>query len=149
MNLTEYSISELRDLIQSKKISPKELAASFLARIKKHDPLLHAYLATTEETRIDDRKEKGVLFGIPFSMKDTYMTKGFRTSAGSKVLENHIASYDATVISKLKKEGAVKDSVIKLNYIFTISEKMIKKALFSISAEKKKLIVSELMKRMV
>ncbi len=48
-----------------------------------------------------------------------------------------------------KKEGAVKDSVIKLNYIFTISEKMIKKALFSISAEKKKLVISELIKKMV
>lgn len=47
-----------------------------------------------------------------------------------------------------KKEGAVKDSVIKLNYIFTISEKMIKKVLFSISNEKKKLVLSELVKKM-
>jgi mRNA interferase MazF len=47
-----------------------------------------------------------------------------------------------------KKEGAIKESVIKLSYIFTISEKMIKKTLFSLSAEKKKLIVSELMKRL-
>lgn len=47
-----------------------------------------------------------------------------------------------------KKEGAIKESVIKLNYIFTISEQMIKKTLFSLSAEKKKLVVSELMKRL-
>lgn len=47
-----------------------------------------------------------------------------------------------------KKEGAVKDSVIKLNYIFTISEKMIKKTLFSISAQKKKLIKSEFLKKL-
>ena len=46
-----------------------------------------------------------------------------------------------------KKEGAIKDSVIKLNYIFTISEKMAYKLLFSISAEKKKAVVSELMKK--
>ena len=47
-----------------------------------------------------------------------------------------------------KKEGAVKDSVIKLNYIFTISDKMIKKYLFSLSQEKKKMLISELMKRL-
>ena len=47
-----------------------------------------------------------------------------------------------------KKEGAIKDSVIKLNYIFTISEKMISKTLFSVSADKKKQVVSELLKRL-
>ena len=46
-----------------------------------------------------------------------------------------------------KKEGAIKDSIIKLNYIFTISEKMIKKALFSLSNEKKKILRAELIKR--
>ena len=51
-------------------------------------------------------------------------------------------------IPLLKKEGAIKDSVIKLNYIFTISEKMIEKTLFSLSSEKKKLIVSEFVKRL-
>ncbi len=48
-----------------------------------------------------------------------------------------------------KKEGAVKDSVIKLNYIFTISEKMVKKRLFSLSSEKKKIIVKEFMNKLV
>ena len=47
-----------------------------------------------------------------------------------------------------KKEGVVKESVIKLNYIFTVSARMIKKTLFSITAEKKKVIVSELMKKL-
>lgn len=47
-----------------------------------------------------------------------------------------------------KREGAIKESVIKLNYIFTISEKMIKKMLFSLSLEKKKLVVSEIVKRL-
>jgi len=49
----------------------------------------------------------------------------------------------------LKKEGAIKDSVIKLNYIFTISEKMIKKILFLLPDKKKKLMVSELIKKLV
>ncbi|HLC58123.1 MAG TPA: type II toxin-antitoxin system PemK/MazF family toxin [Candidatus Nanoarchaeia archaeon] len=47
-----------------------------------------------------------------------------------------------------KKEGAIQDSVIKLNYIFTVSEKMVKKRLFQLSTEKKRLIVSELMKKL-
>ena len=47
-----------------------------------------------------------------------------------------------------KEEGAIKDSVIKLNYIFTISEKMIKKDLFTITSEKKKLIASEILKKL-
>lgn len=51
-------------------------------------------------------------------------------------------------ISLSRKEGAVKDSVIKPNYIFTISEKMVEKHLFSLSAEKKRLLVSELVKRL-
>ena len=47
-----------------------------------------------------------------------------------------------------KKEGAVKDSVIKINYIFTISDKMVKKQLFNLSQEKKKIMISELVKRL-
>lgn len=52
-------------------------------------------------------------------------------------------------IPMLKKEGAAKDSVIKLNYIFTISEKMIEKKIFALPSEKKKMIVSEFVKRLV
>jgi len=52
-------------------------------------------------------------------------------------------------IPLLKKEGAVKDSVIKLNYIFTISEKMIEKKLFALSSEKRKLITLEFAKKLV
>ena len=47
-----------------------------------------------------------------------------------------------------KKEGAIKESVIKLNYIFTISEKMVKKTLFSLSNEKKKIIINEIIKKL-
>lgn len=51
-------------------------------------------------------------------------------------------------ISLLKKEGAIKDSIIKINYIFTISNKMVKKTLFKLSDEKKKLVVSEIVNRL-
>jgi len=51
-------------------------------------------------------------------------------------------------IPLLKKEGAAKDSIIKLNYLFTISKKMVKKSLFFLSAEKKKIVVSELIQKL-
>lgn len=51
-------------------------------------------------------------------------------------------------VSLSKKEGAIKDSVIKINYIFTISEKMVKKVLFYLSEDKKKLIIEEIIKRL-
>ena len=68
---------------------------------------------------------------------------------GNIVVAGITSNTEMKGIPLLKKEGAFKDSVIKLNYIFTISEKMIEKKLFVLSPEKKKLIVSEFTKRMV
>ena len=68
---------------------------------------------------------------------------------GNVVVAGITSNLEMKGIPISKKEGAVKDSVIKLNYIFTVSEKMIKKALFSLSPEKRKLIVSEFIKKLV
>jgi len=67
---------------------------------------------------------------------------------GNVVVAGVTSNLEMKGIPLTKKEGAIQDSVIKLNYIFTLSEKMIKKALFSLSFEKKKIIVSELIKRL-
>lgn len=68
---------------------------------------------------------------------------------GNVVVAGVTSNLEMKGIPLTKKEGAVNDSVIKLNYIFTISEKMIKKALFTLSSEKKKMIASEFIKRLV
>ena len=68
---------------------------------------------------------------------------------GNVVVAGITSNVEMKGIPLSKKEGAIKESVIKLNYIFTISEKMIKKILFSLSSEKKKIIVSELIKKLV
>ena len=68
---------------------------------------------------------------------------------GNIVVAGITSNTEMNGIPLLKKEGAIKDSVIKINYIFTISEKMIEKRLFALSSEKKKIIVSELNKRLV
>ena len=66
---------------------------------------------------------------------------------GNVVAAGITTNTDMKGVSLLKKEGAIKDSIIKLNYIFTISEKMIKKVLFSITNEKKQIVKNELLKR--
>ena len=68
---------------------------------------------------------------------------------GNVVVAGITSNLEMKGIPLTKREGAAKDSIIKLNYIFTISEKMIGKSLFSISAEKKKIIVSEFIKKLV
>ena len=67
---------------------------------------------------------------------------------GNVVVAGITSNIEMKGIPLSKKDGAMKESVIKLNYIFTISEKMIEKTLFSLTSEKKKLIVSEFMKRL-
>ncbi len=67
---------------------------------------------------------------------------------GNVVVAGITSNLEMGGIALSRKEGAVKDSVIKLNYIFTISEKMVKKRLFSLTSEKKKMISSEIMKRL-
>lgn len=66
---------------------------------------------------------------------------------GNIVLAGITSNLKMKGISLVKKEGAIKDSVIKLNYLFTVSEKMIEKVLFHISKEKKKIIKGELMQK--
>ncbi len=67
---------------------------------------------------------------------------------GNIVVAGITSNLEMEGITLSRKEGAAKDSVIKLNYIFTISEKMVKKRLFSLTLEKKKMIYSEIMKRL-
>ena len=67
---------------------------------------------------------------------------------GNIVVAGITSNIEMEGIPLTRKDGAVKDSVIKINYIFTISDKMVKKQLFYLSQEKKKLLISELIKRL-
>ena len=88
-----------------------------MARIKKHNPELNAFLTVTEEEALKQAKEADefiaspgenpFLCGIPYAAKDLFCTKGVRTTAASKILDNYIPPYDATVIKKLKDQKAV------------------------------------------
>lgn len=116
MKLNELTIKEARLKLDAKEITALELTEACLAQIKKLNPEINAVLTICEdsalkEAREADRRivagEKGDLLGIPYLCKDNIMTKDIRTTAASKILENYIAPYDATVIKKLKLAGAI------------------------------------------
>jgi aspartyl-tRNA(Asn)/glutamyl-tRNA(Gln) amidotransferase subunit A len=108
-------IKELHEKLIKKEISAVELAAEFLARVKNSDS--NAFITITEEEAlkeaagVDEAIAKGeeisLLAGIPGSIKDVILTEGIKTTAGSKILENYVAPYDATAVKKLKENGLV------------------------------------------
>lgn len=104
MNVIGSSVAELVDALQSKKISPSELHHFFIRRIKKYNPQLNAYLTIIQD-KPENIKISGMLSHIPVAVKDNFCTDGIRTTAGSKVLDEFIPPYDATVITRLKQVG--------------------------------------------
>ena len=117
MDLQYLEISELRKLLDEKQISSVELTKYFLDRIKKSNPDLNAFITITEEESIRQAQEADnfisspgenfPLSGIPFAAKDLFLTKGVRTTAASKILDNYIPPYNSTVITKLNDQKSV------------------------------------------
>lgn len=116
MDLIQASFKDVSDAVKNKKISAVEVTQFFLNRAEKLNPQLNAYIAMNTEAlneakKIDDKiykgEDAGVLAGVSFGIKDLLCTKGLRTTAGSKILSNFIPPYDATVVERLKKAGAV------------------------------------------
>ncbi len=91
MKLLGKSLVELKQLVGKKEVSIKEINDYFLQRIKKYNPNLNAYLTVNEKT--DDK--------IPVAFKDNFCTEGIRTTASSKVLDDFIPPYNATVVQRL------------------------------------------------
>ncbi|MDP2736298.1 MAG: Asp-tRNA(Asn)/Glu-tRNA(Gln) amidotransferase subunit GatA, partial [bacterium] len=116
MNLNKLTIAQAIKKLDKKEIISVELTKACLKRIKEVDGEIKACLtvcekeALAEAKKADERRvkgEKGELLGIPYLAKDNIMTYGIKTTAASKILENYIAPYDATIIKKLKQAGAV------------------------------------------
>ncbi|EIC28592.1 Asp-tRNA(Asn)/Glu-tRNA(Gln) amidotransferase subunit GatA [Methylomicrobium album] len=109
------TIAELAEGLRSRQFSSRELTLAYLERIGQHQAL-NAFITATEDLALkqaeaaDARLAAGdaePLTGIPIAHKDIFCTDGIRTSCGSKMLDNFIAPYDATVVAKLQKAGAV------------------------------------------
>jgi aspartyl-tRNA(Asn)/glutamyl-tRNA(Gln) amidotransferase subunit A len=114
--LHNLSIGELGRELAAGRISSVELTRHFLGRIERFNPALNALITLTAEQALaeagaaDRRRaqgEQGPLLGIPLIHKDIFCTDGVRTSCGSRMLDNFIAPYDATVVTRLKAAGTV------------------------------------------
>jgi len=110
-------IKQLHDKIQKQELKAEELVGKCLQNIKEKDKEIRAFLdvfekdAIEEARKIDQKasqgKEIGLFEGIPVAVKDNILIKGKKATAGSRILENFIAPYDATVIEILKKAGVI------------------------------------------
>ncbi len=117
MKLYEKTAHELHDLLKSKEISATELTQNLFERIDEKEKEIGAYLEITKsqalETakRVDEKISRGEeiapLEGIPCAIKDNICTKGVKTTCASKILENFVPPYDATVMTKLNSQNAV------------------------------------------
>ncbi len=115
IDIHNLTIKEAREALDSKKFTARELAESYLNRIKEVNTDINAYLEVyndvLDQADMADKKmangEKAPLLGIPLAIKDNILIKGKKATSGSKILEGFTAAYDATVIKKLKEAGAV------------------------------------------
>ena len=121
MDLTKLTIKQAHEGLKNKEFTSVDLTKAYLEKIKETDKEINAYLSITEELalsqaiRADERialsqaegQDFPMLCGIPCSIKDSILVEGQKCTAASKILENYIAPYDATVIEKLKEQGAV------------------------------------------
>ncbi|MCF7820588.1 MAG: Asp-tRNA(Asn)/Glu-tRNA(Gln) amidotransferase subunit GatA [Candidatus Pacebacteria bacterium] len=116
MQLNKLTIAQAREQLDKKEISSQHLTQACLKQIEKHNSQLKACLTVSSDLAMSQAKEAdkrlkmgetGPLLGIPYLAKDNLLTKDIKTTAGSKMLENYIAPYSATVVDKLEKAGAV------------------------------------------
>ena len=115
IDLKNLTIKKARESLLKGDFSAVELTKAYLQKIKEQNGEINAYLEifddAVKQAKVADKKikngEGGFLTGIPLAIKDNILIKGKIASSASKILQNYQAVYDATVIAKLKKEGAV------------------------------------------
>ncbi|MDU3292172.1 MAG: amidase, partial [Pseudomonas aeruginosa] len=114
--LHQLTLAEIARALADKQFSAEELTRTLLGRIRQLDPQLNSFISITDDLAIaqakaaDERRangENGALLGAPIAHKDLFCTQGVRTSCGSKMLDNFVSPYDATVVEKLAAAGAV------------------------------------------
>ncbi|WP_447529065.1 Asp-tRNA(Asn)/Glu-tRNA(Gln) amidotransferase subunit GatA [Vreelandella sp. TE19] len=110
------TVTQLAAALKSGELSSRELTAHYLQRIEKIDGKLNSFISVTGEQALNNaeaadktRADGGghALTGVPLALKDIFCTKGVKTSCGSKMLDNFVAPYDATVVEKLKAAGSI------------------------------------------
>ena len=117
MELTSFTIESARAAVRERRTTSAALVESYYAKIEKADPAIGAYLTLCKEralakaAEIDALAAKGEpllpLGGVPVAVKDVMVTRGVRSTAGSKILGNYIPPYDCTAVARLEAAGAV------------------------------------------
>lgn len=117
MELYEYTVHELIEKLEKGETTSEEITKSYFKRIKEVEPKVKAYVSTLEEEalekakKIDEKRKSGEVLskfaGIPIGIKDNMCIKGTKTTCSSKMLEDFVAPYNATVIEKLNSEDLV------------------------------------------
>lgn len=122
MELYELTVHELMKKLETKEITAEEITNSYLKRIQEKETEVQAFITMAEDAsqkakQIDEKRSKGEtvskLAGIPIGIKDNICTKGIKTTCASKMLENFVAPYDATVMENVNAEELI--SLGKLN----------------------------------
>ena len=115
-NLVELTIHEAHGLLKSRQLSSVELTKNYLERISRVEPEVQAFVTVTDELALKQAEaadclladgDAGPLAGIPVLIKDVMCTREVRTTCASRILENLVPPYDATVVEKLKASNAV------------------------------------------
>ncbi|MDM1695377.1 Asp-tRNA(Asn)/Glu-tRNA(Gln) amidotransferase subunit GatA [Thiopseudomonas alkaliphila] len=118
----QLTLAEITRALAAKEFSSTEITQHLLQRIKQLDPQLNSFITLSEDSALAQAKqadqrlaagEQGPLLGAPLAHKDLFCTQGVKTSCASKMLDNFIAPYNATVVEKLNAAGTV--SLGKLN----------------------------------
>src|ERR1700681_4577986 len=117
MNLTSLTVDSARNAVQERKTTALALAEAHYARITQEDGQVGAFLTLSKERaleqadRIDRMDAEGkplpALGGVPVGIKDVMVTRGMRTTAGSRILANYIPPYDCTAVARMEAAGAV------------------------------------------
>ena len=116
MDVTKLKVREMREILDKKLISVSELTGEYIKRIKEYDGKVESYITFTEEEALSsaeraqvkiDKGEISPLTGIPIAIKDNICTDGIKTTCASKILENFIPPYNATVVDKLSAQNYV------------------------------------------
>ncbi len=108
MNLNKSTIHDLRKKLDSGEISSKDIIADLVSQIEQTDPKLNAYIEFDKKKLLESvNKSKGLLSGIPITIKDNICIKGQACGCASKILEGFVSPYSATVINKMHDQGAI------------------------------------------
>ncbi len=103
MELTDLTVHELMEKVKNKETTIEEITKAYADRINEKEPEVNAFVSTRLDEAIAESKNPEA--GIPIGIKDNICTKGIKTTCSSKMLENFVSPYDATVITKIKEKN--------------------------------------------